>query len=823
MPKMKLKLLLFLMILATAQSCIQTPELEKAWVKVENCDCFLWSTIDDKTYHWDGDKFEEYIHGQGELRVYINDSLIESRNYTKDNLALYGAINKSQVHEYKGDYFVGSLRNGLYEGKGVLIKENGDIYSGEFKNGIPDGLLNYYKKNSLRYSGDWKEGKYHGFGVQYLDDNTRKEGIWSEGEITDVEKVRVTYDNGVYFGFVKNNKPNGEGELITHKKDTLFGNWVDGKLDGYAEVISENFQSSGEWKNGKLNGHSYCVYSDASIYNGDFIDNVKSGYGELFYNDELYQGEWADDKFHGLGYYLYENGNSYLGNWKSGVQDGTGTIETETFSYTGDIVNGIVNGYGEVEYKNVGDEYKGHFEDNIRSGTGTYIYENGNIYQGEFVNDLFNGIGVFTYNDGSQYQGDFFNGKIYGEGSLYLKEGDETIVFTAVWSEEASFPDQASILFPNGDLYEGPIVNGVPTENGVWTKQEDRENKGSISEKRSIYKANDFFKKHQTSINKLGEVLIYVETAALAVAVVAVMATPLTGGASLVIAAHAYKISKAAAVGYAGVQGLNALSASIDAAEYYENGEIDKAKEAAIEAGKIAAIGAAALVAPSVLRKTGKLISPTVRMAVKPIITKGKTFGKTFSIAIAKNGTISKITLPARRIIKGGFRKQTLNTAASKRVVNDKSNAFKQLLGRGKSGSVLSENMAKAGAKSIKGTQAHHLIGNDSKCPNSLKLVSLLAKHSIDINNAINGLRLPGGHPVAGQKGYKMTSARGQVHQGSHNCKYYDQVYEILKNAKTQDKFVEALTVVKKKVYKGEIKLNGVRFKNNIFRTTRIK
>ncbi|WP_179338946.1 AHH domain-containing protein [Winogradskyella ludwigii] len=820
---MKIKLLLLVILLSTLESCIQTPELVKAWVKVENCDCFLWSIIDNRTYQWDGDTFEGYIHGEGELRVFINDSLIESKNYKKNNLAFYGAINKEEAYQYKGDYFVGSLKNGLYEGKGVLLKENGDIYSGEFKSGIPDGTLNYYKKKILRYSGDWKDGRYHGFGVQYLDDNTTKVGIWSEGEITDVEKVRVNYDYGVYFGFIKNNKPSGEGELITYKNDTLFGNWADGKLDGYAEVISDSFQSSGEWENGKLNGHSYCVYSDFSIYNGDFVDNVKSGYGELFYKDELYQGEWANDKFHGLGYYQYENGNSYLGNWKSGIQDGNGTIETETFSYTGDIVNGIVKGYGEVEYKNVRDEYKGHFEDNIRSGNGSYLYENGNVYQGEFANDLFNGIGVFTYNDGSQYQGDFFDGKIYGEGSLYLKEGDSTIVFTAVWSEEGKFPEQASILFPNGDLYEGPIVNGIPTNDGEWTRQEDRETNSATPNRRNIYKANDFFKKHQASINKFGDVLIYVETAALAVAVVAAVAAPLTGGASLVLAAGAYSVSKGAAVGYAGVQGLNALSASIDSAEYYENGEFEKAKEAVTEAGKIATIGAATLVAPPVLRKTGNIIRPILIKTLKPIINKGKTFGKIFSIAIAKNGIINKIKLPAKRLIKGGFRKQTLNISASKRVVNDKANTLKQLLGYGKSGSVLSKNMTKAGSKSIKGTQAHHLIGNDSKCPNSLKLVSILAKHSIDINSAINGLRLPGGHPVAGQKGYKMTSARGQVHQGSHNCKYYDQVYEILKNARTQDKLIEALSTVKKKVYKGELRLNRVPFKNDIFRTKLIR
>lgn len=820
---MKIKLLLFLILIAIVQCCTQKVESKKAWVKIENCDCYLWTIEDDRTYQWEGDKFENYIHGEGELKIFINDSLIESRNYTKENPAFYGAQNKYKAYKYKGDYFIGSLKDGLYQGKGVLVKKNGDIYSGQFKIGIPDGEVNYYKKNLLRYSGNWKQGKYHGFGVQFFDDNTTKEGIWNDGKITDIEKVKVTYDQGVYFGFIENNKPNGEGELITHEKDTLIGNWIDGKLNGYAEVISEGFQSSGEWVNGKLNGHSYCNYSDSSIYNGDFVDNMKSGYGELSYNDELYQGEWANDKFNGLGYYLYKNGDSYLGGWKSGIQDGTGTIETESLIYTGDIVNGIVEGYGEIEYKNVGDKYKGHFEGNIRSGTGTYLYENGNIYQGEFSNDLFNGVGIFTYKDGTEYHGDFFEGKIYGEGSLYLREGDSTIVFTALWTEEGKFPDKASILFPNGDLYEGSIVDGMPTKNGVWSTQEDREDKDSVSERRTIYQANDFFKKHQASINKLGDVLAYVEITALAVELIANVAAPFTKGVSLALVPIAKGAGRIAKVGYVGIQGLNALSASIDIIEYIENDETEKVKEAATKVAVSVALAGAAINAPAVIGKAGKVVSPAHRMIAKPLITKGKTFGKKFSIAIVENGTLNKITLPAKRIIKGGIRNQSLNAKASKRVLNDRANAYKQLLGRNKSGSVLSGNMTKSGAKPIKGTQAHHLIGNDSKCVNSIALVNLLAKHSIDINSAVNGIRLPGGHKVDGKRGYKMTSARGQIHQGSHSCKYYDQVYEILKNAKTQDQFIETLATVKKKVYKGEILLNGVRFKNNILTTTKIK
>lgn len=47
---------------------------------------------------------------------------------------------------------------------------------------------------------------------------------------------------------------------------------------------------------------------------------------------------------------------------------------------------------------------------------------------------------------------------------MYLINKKETVAITGFWPADGSFPKEASILFANGDLYEGPLHNGVPTK-----------------------------------------------------------------------------------------------------------------------------------------------------------------------------------------------------------------------------------------------------------------------------------------------------------------------------------------------------------------------
>lgn len=647
------------------------------------------------TYDWSGDFFDDYINGVGELSVFIGDSLIEVKSFTRNNPVFYGAIQKNNIYKINGDRYVGELKNNLFHGKGILIKENNEVFSGEFRNGVPNGTLNYFINKILRYSGSWKDGKYNGYGKQFHGNGQTKEGIWINGKISISEKSKLVYSNSVYSGYLLNNKPEGEGTMVFSNgykykgswndgkfsgdgvftgvnNDTINGNWHEGLLEGYAEIINNDFWCYGFWSQGLLNGQAYYIYQDSSLYFGNFKNNKKEGYGELYFkNDDSYKGEWKDDKFNGIGHYSYSDGSYYKGTWENGLLSGMGTIENDSCNFTGEIKDGIISGYGEVIYVESGDKYEGYFEENTKSGLGVYSYNNGNHYEGEFKNGLFNGNGVFTYKNGSQYQGEFYNGKIYGEGSLYLNEGASTIIYTAVWDGESGFPQQASILFPNGDLYEGDLENGFPSHNGKWTTLNEREAnvKIDLSERNTLNRANSFYKNHKESINLLGDVLGYIEIGAIAVRAIFRPAVTVTG--PIIIAAH---------VGYVGIELLNAASSGIDSQECLEKGDTIKAKEAQAEALTNLAFATAAIVAPMAVSKSLKAVQPIAKKTLKPLLQGGKTFGKHFTVKLTKNGSYQKSWELSKKIKKKQFVNNTNIFVKETGIIKVQKNRFNKIL-----------------------------------------------------------------------------------------------------------------------------------------------
>ena len=54
----------------------------------------------------------------------------------------------------------------------------------------------------------------------------------------------------------------------------------------------------------------------------------------------------------------------------------------------------------------------GEYKDDVRSGTGTFTWANGEKYVGEFANNQMNGSGTYTWPSGRTFQGYFENGAI---------------------------------------------------------------------------------------------------------------------------------------------------------------------------------------------------------------------------------------------------------------------------------------------------------------------------------------------------------------------------------------------------------------------------
>lgn len=84
-------------------------------------------------------------------------------------------------------------------------------------------------------------------------------------------------------------------------------------------------------------------------------------------------------------------------------------------------------GTGAFVYDN-GDRYTGSFKGGLRDGNGIMEYTNGDRYEGSYVADQRNGRGTYTYKNGDVYAGEFKNGGREGSGSYRFAASGETYV-----------------------------------------------------------------------------------------------------------------------------------------------------------------------------------------------------------------------------------------------------------------------------------------------------------------------------------------------------------------------------------------------------------
>lgn len=538
------KQFLYILLVLGLFSCNRNISIEKKWVTTDNNYLLLTQPDDSLSYHWEGGVFENVINGKGILSAYYAGRQISSKTIE----AYYGATSKEDVLDSNGSKYIGSIVGEKYAGFAVLVKSN-KIYIGNFLEGQPNGYLSYYVNNKLSYRGEWQNGKRWGRGADYDENGKIVSGIWKDNKIFETDTT-ITFEEGVYKGLLRNSLPQGYGTMnyfsneqyngnwdkgrwqgegcFTSATDTIIGEFSQGKLNGYGIYKTINFILEGDFKDDKPNGQAYILFSDSTFYSGDWTNGKINGNGDIMLsNGDTYMGGWKDNQYNGEGRYNYHTGEVYDGHWKNGLQDSLGKYTCKDYTYLGNWEEGYMNGHGKITYPN-GDYYEGDFVENQKYGIGYYHFKDGNAYDGEFVNGIFNGLGIFTFKDGSSYQGEFRDGKIKGDGTLFLKEGKETIAITANWDGSTKFPKKASVLFENGDLYEGELdSSGFPTKNGVWTSAQDREKGITVYDK-----ANEFYKSHKETWNSI---VNYTSSALIVVAAVAAAPVAIAAIATVVV------------------------------------------------------------------------------------------------------------------------------------------------------------------------------------------------------------------------------------------------------------------------------------------------
>ena len=516
------------------------------WCQTED-GIYVWiSPLDDgMSLKWDGPSLSGVANGNGQLTI-KKGTIIQS---VSPCCMRFGSINGTGFRNIDDNQkFLGSVSDGHISGFCVYIKGN-DIYIGNFINGLPDGKLNLYKDGDLYYSGEWSAGEINGEGTLFRQDGTQISGVWINGKIKETTATSSS-ELGLYSGKIVDNKPNGAGQMIYANGCEYKGGWKDGSWHGDGVLKTNTFNYIGCWENNLPEGYGEIFFSDSSFYKGNWSDGKRDDWGEcLFANNDAYYGEWINDLPNGEGVYRFHDGSFYDGDWRNGLQDGLGKFVTQNFGYEGEWSEGWANGVGRFTYSN-GDVYDGQVVENERYGQGTYYYENGNVYDGEFVDDTFNGLGVFYFSDGSWYEGEFKNGKICGDGTYNFEDEGGIVSITAVWDGSNSFPNKASIVFPNGDMYEGKIIDGKPTDDGIWFTADGKQHNAAW-----MAQFSEFYDAHRKAINRgviIAGVALTVAAIALpggwAVAAMVVNTTINVADATTSIANEAYKGNYSAAV-----------------------------------------------------------------------------------------------------------------------------------------------------------------------------------------------------------------------------------------------------------------------------------
>ena len=854
------------LVLYMASACSSTPDYQ--WIRTDG-DVLLWLPSSDttKSYVWRGNVIDSIANGNGILSAFNT----EGKEIDSNVNMFYGASSLEDIITMDdGSRYVGALVDDKMEGFGVLVKSN-EVYIGTFHESKPDGFLKLYRNSKLYYEGNWKDGTFNGEGTLYKEDGSIKTGDWVTGRLSQT-LVDVQLPQGHYYGYAKDGNPDGLGKMDYTNGTSYQGKWKTGFWEGEGLYISNNDSVYGVWEKGKICGDviyrtpqlyfegtfvdnipvgaGNLAQSDGSYYSGFWLDGKREGNGDMiFSNGDSYTGEWTNNEFDGFGVYEYAAAKAvYQGDWSGGLQNGNGFYKCPQFSYNGQWEKGWMDGDGVLTFSN-GDRYEGTVHENIIDGIGSYNYASGNWYEGEFVNGKMNGLGVFQFKNGNRFEGEFYDGKIYGDGTMYLVGDKGTVSITGFWPKDGSFPKEASILFENGDLYEGPLKNGVPTQEGTWISGEERQEKLDKVNKSTLHKANELYKKHRETINWC--------LTGVSAFVTAVEVASASTGVGVPIAAFAHGVNTAINVVDAS---MAIASASIDVMENAQLGADNT--EAIQNLTTEVSMNAAFVLVPKVAKVAVKPLKSGVKYVVRSQLAeqilkggkniakksalrfiRGKINGKVIRLSVAKKERKIEETLVQSKVTRKPmtalgrlltrFKDQTVSYSSY--LKQSKANpSLKNQLRFSKEGS--SKNLGYN--LNLYGTQkwfdknrrykkyqnlpksqieAHHVIPSNPKTDIGKEAREIWVKYFGSVDHPCNGIWLG----RADKDGIYKALGKGSNHS-SNSLKYEQKVCRDLVNARNKYEkqyannpemmrqvLAETVDNLKKQLYKGELAIGS--------------
>ena len=457
-----------------------------------------------------------------------NDSCATAVITIIDNPYLEDLYDLEVIDLENGDHYVGQIKDGKFNGKGVLTYKTGAKHQGEFLDGKKHGEGKITQLNGNSFEGnfindvrhgkgtlkwisgaqietEWendkriypKESLYEnitgnvliaGYGIKKDIDNSHYLGEFEYGKLNG-QGIYTSFTGLILQGEFTNDQLNGKGSLTKSNGDYYEGQFIDGFLNGKGfAIFSEGSRYDGEFKSGEITGIGKYTMFDGSSYEGSLVDGIQQGFGKLISADgSIFIGEFLNGGVSN-GEFIYANGDHYKGEMKNSSKHGYGIFTSKNSTIEGKFEFNIPVGYIIMTYPD-GTIKAGDFDFKTLSYNGSVkiTYSNGGSYNGGYKNEYKNGQGVLILSDGSRYEGEFIQGHVgYAtytgiNGERYEGEFIDGLLngygtYTGITGERYKgdfknnlYHGKGILYFPSGDSVEGNFIDGDPKGEVIFT------------------------------------------------------------------------------------------------------------------------------------------------------------------------------------------------------------------------------------------------------------------------------------------------------------------------------------------------------------------
>ena len=213
-----------------------------------------------------------------------------------------------------GEKLRGNFENGLLEGEGKYYFNSGEVYEGSFKNSLMHGEGEITHSDGSIIKARWFQGDIVNISIQFINDNSEKPIDIDQEYVTYCpNKPKVLWNNCFgsgnisddvkYKGTWRENLPDGFGETYHENELEYQGGFKGGLFHGRGRLfLSSNLQFDGEFKNGIKQGKGIITRTESETQvfgqwvngrvEGELIVIDENGYKEFIpyeYDEDIFQ------------------------------------------------------------------------------------------------------------------------------------------------------------------------------------------------------------------------------------------------------------------------------------------------------------------------------------------------------------------------------------------------------------------------------------------------------------------------------------------------------------------------------------------------------